>query len=879
MACQNKLMTAGNFRCAPPGARLRRLLAALLPLFLLLAAVKPARAFLSTDVDTVTRAYTNAFYIVSGTNGYFRTVQNNSGHTYFWQAANEIQSVEDAYQWTANPVYLRMITNLLNGFIKDNGANWANNGYNDDDLWAVMAFAMGGQLTGRTNYCAIAKANFDMVYARGWDTNLGGGLYWLYPNNASKNACVNGPGAIAAGLLFQYYGDANYFIKATNIYAWERAVLYNPATGRIYDNINTNGHVDQTPTTYNQGTFIGAADFLNQTNDALLAATYTMNSMGGAGFMPQYGIAQNNSIFNSIFIRWMARFMKNRGVQAPYQNWLQNQANAAWNGRRTNDSLSWCQWPQVTPRGTNFYSYDCISSFEAMLAVPPTQTNAATSVSLIAADAMGGSSFESGLNWAGGIAPSVAHDFVVNGLTLRTPTDGVGHFFVGNSLTLSNGAVLACKNTSGGIGVSVGTDLFLDNGQVADWAGNSTTFYGKATLRAGGGIFDPQLNTFTIPALIGGGGFLRVQATTLAQAGGKLIFSAPNTYTGGTIINAAHTVQLSGQGTLGDPGGSLTFSNTAGFGYGTVDLNGVSLGIGGLSGLSGKIINNSTNPTTFTIGTGNASGSVFQGTISGNIKLLKTGSGTLVLASANIYTNTTTISAGTVALTGAGNLSGSATIILSNSAVLDASGRVDQTLTVNGSQTFRGGGNVQGKLNALPGSTLIPGDAIGTLTVQGNINLAGTLLMEINRGKTPANDQLISQSGTISGGGTLTVSNSGPALQGGDVFQLFNQAAGGFLTVNLPVVPAGLAWMNNLATDGSLRVVSTNVASVASIISAENQMTLTWPLDHVGWHLQAQTNGLAAENWSDISGTTATNFITIPMDTANGGVFFRLVYP
>jgi autotransporter-associated beta strand protein len=878
MACQNKSMIAGNFRCASPGARLRRLLAALLPLFLLLATEKSARAFLSTDVDTITRAYTNAFYIVSGTNGYFRTAQNNSGHTYFWQAANEIQSVEDAYQWTANPVYLRMITNLLNGFIKDNGANWANNGYNDDDLWAVMAFAMGGQMSGRTNYCAIAKANFDMVYARGWDTNLGGGLYWQYPNNASKNACVNGPGAISAALLYQYYADTNYFIKATNIYAWERAVLYNPATGRIYDNINTNGHVDQTPTTYNQGTFIGAADFLNQTNDALLAANYTM-TMGGAGFMPQYGIAQNNSIFNSIFIRWMARFMKNLGVQSPYQNWLQNQANAAWNGRRTNDSLSWCQWPQATPRGTNFYSYDCISSFEAMLAVPPTQTNVATSVSLIAADAMGGSSFESGLNWAGATAPSVAHDFVVNGLTLRTPPDGLSHFFAGNSLTLSNGAVLACKNTTGGIGVSVGTDLFLDNGQVADWAGNSTTFYGKATLRAGGGIFDPQLNTFTIPALVGGSGFLLVQATTLAQAGGKLIFSAPNTYTGGTVINAAHTVQLSGQGTLGDTGGSLTFSNTVGYGYGTVDLNGVSLGIGSLSGLGGKIINNSTSPTTLTIGVGNASGSVFQGTISGNIKLLKTGSGTLVLASANIYTNTTTISSGTVALTGAGNLSGSATIILSNSAVLDASGRVDQTLTVNGSQTFRGGGNVLGKLNALAGSTLIPGDAIGTLTVQGDVSLAGTLLMEINRTAVPASDRIVSTSGIITGGGTLTVSNSGPALQGGDVFQSFNQTVGGFSTVNLPAVPTGFAWMNNLATDGSLRVVSTNVASIASVISAENQLTLTWPPDHVGWRLQAQTNGLAAGNWFDISGAAATNLVTIPTDPANGSVFFRLVYP
>lgn len=225
--------------------------------FLLLASARPASAYLAGDTATIVSGYTNAFYFTSGTNGYFRNTQTSGSSTYFWQMANEIESVIDAYEWTTNTAYLGMITNLLNGFIKDNGANWSNNGYNDDDLWAVMAFARGGAVTGKTNYCNIAKSNFDMVYARGWDTNLGGGIYWLYPNNASKNACVNGPGAIAASLLYQIYSDTNYWNKATNIYYWERAVLYNSGTGRIYDNINTNGNVDQTPTTYNQGTFNG----------------------------------------------------------------------------------------------------------------------------------------------------------------------------------------------------------------------------------------------------------------------------------------------------------------------------------------------------------------------------------------------------------------------------------------------------------------------------------------------------------------------------------------------------------------------------------------------------------------------------------------------
>ena len=66
-----------------------------------------------------------------------------------------------------------------------------------------------------------------------------------------------------------------------------------------------------------------------------------------------------------------------------------------------------------------------------------------------------------------------------------------------------------------------------------------------------------------------------------------------------------------------------------------------------------------------------------------------------------------------------------------------------------------------------------PGDAIGVLTVQNNITLNGTLLMELNRTNYPNCDHLLSTAGTISAGGTLSVTNLGPTLQAGDTFHLF----------------------------------------------------------------------------------------------------------
>ena len=343
-------------------------------------------AFTSANVNTVASAFNSVFYIQSGTNGWFKNTQTG-GVTYFWSQAEMIECVIDAYEWNSNATYPAQITNLLNGFIFNNGVNWTNyTPYNDDVMWAVLAFARGGVDTGMTNYCNLAKTNFDMCYTRAYDTNLGGGLYWESPQNASKNAAVNGPASIAAYLLYQIYGDTNYLNKATNIYAWERAKLFNASTGLIADNIGTNGVVNGGATTYNQGTFIGAADFLGQTNDARLAANFTMEDMTTGGILPQYGIANNNSGFNAIFFRWLTRFMRNHNLKSIYEPWLQTNAVAAWNVRRSYDSLSWCQWLSPAPAGTNFYAWDCISSYEILQAADPTQGIATQAVPLYPAD-------------------------------------------------------------------------------------------------------------------------------------------------------------------------------------------------------------------------------------------------------------------------------------------------------------------------------------------------------------------------------------------------------------------------------------------------------------------------------------------------------------
>jgi hypothetical protein len=333
-------------------------------------------AYSASDVNTIFGAFNSAFYVQNGTNGYFANNQSG-GETYFWGQAEEIECVIDSYEWNPSPATASMITNLLNGFINYNGINWtATDGYNDDVMWAVIAFARGGMDTGRTNYCNLAQSNFNACFARAWSTNLGGGLFWQYPENASKNACVNGPGSIAASLMYRIYANPTYWNDASNIYTWERSVLFNTNNGAIYDNIGTNGVISTWSSTYNQGTFLGAANFLGLTNDAALSANFTMMNLTTGGILLQYGIAGNNSGFNAIYLRWLVRFMNDNNLQSIYEPWLQLNANAAWNSRRA-DNLSWCQWPLPSPPPTNFYSWDCISSFEAMQAGQPPQSSPA----------------------------------------------------------------------------------------------------------------------------------------------------------------------------------------------------------------------------------------------------------------------------------------------------------------------------------------------------------------------------------------------------------------------------------------------------------------------------------------------------------------------
>jgi autotransporter-associated beta strand protein len=524
-----------------------------------------------------------------------------------------------------------------------------------------------------------------------------------------------------------------------------------------------------------------------------------------------------------------------------------------------------------------------------------TQANATPEpvVTLTSSDTFGNSSFASAGHWSNGQTPSSANNYLVrDAITLRTPQNGGNATFLGNSLMLSNSTsgALLLKATSGStitIGADPATGLFLDNGfiSIVD-NGRTESLAGFITLEDGGGIFSPYTGTLPITSQIRGPGFLKIIGNTnpASAQNGTVIISGVNTYTGGTILDTADTLRLSGSGTLGAITASFAFTDSSNLLSAEIlDLNGTSQGVGNLSGIStARILNNAPSTTsTFTIGNGDNGGGNYSGVITngaGTVALIKTGAGTITLTGSNTFTGAATINGGTLVLAGTGSINASKTISITQGATLDVVARNDQTLTIYGGNLLKGGGTINGKLNALAGATVSPGDSlIGTLTVQSNVFLSGSLLMGLNRAMTPSNDKLASVTGTIFGGGSLMISNAGPVLQAGDTFQLFNQPVSGFTAISLP---AGYVWANNLSVDGTVRVnsvIATNSIPLSAQISG-GSLLLQWPPDHTGWRLQAATN-LLNPSWVDITNAAGTNQIFILNLSSNVSQFFRLAYP
>ena len=247
--------------------------------------------------------------------------------------------------------------------------------------------------------------------------------------------------------------------------------------------------------------------------------------------------------------------------------------------------------------------------------------------------------------------------------------------------------------------------------------------FSAQAIEVGGDLTVTNSGGSTISGVISGD-------TALVKAGtSRLTTSANNTYTGGTTVNA---------GTLF--GGAASRANNV-FGTGSISVaNGATLWIdrsddGALTNaltLNGGTLRGTNGFGQYwdgdiTLGAHSTIKAdynfIIDGVISGSSKnLTKTGNGNLLLRGNNTYTGSTTISAGTLTLSGSGNLgAGSYAGAIANSGVFkfDTSANLISTGIISGSGNVlvTGTGTYEPKAtNTYTGGTVIDGGIIAAFT-------------------------------------------------------------------------------------------------------------------------------------------------------------------
>jgi fibronectin-binding autotransporter adhesin len=388
--------------------------------------------------------------------------------------------------------------------------------------------------------------------------------------------------------------------------------------------------------------------------------------------------------------------------------------------------------------------------------------------------------------------------------------------------------------------------LVIDNSS-ASWTGGTSIRTGTLQLGRGGsyGLLPGTLanpssvvvssgatlkfyrgsNKSFFDIISGGGG------VTVANSGTATVrLVSENTYTGPTTISSG-TLMI-GQGNAGDPGS-----------------------------IASSVVNNSG-----TLVFNRVEDLSYGGAISGTGAVTKQAAGKLTLSGTHTYTGPTTISAGTLILNGT----------IGTSTVTATAG------------TLGGNGLIKGPVTIQSGGRLSPGASFGVLTISNSLSLSGTTLMEVSA--LSGTNDLVRGLTAVTYGGSLIVSNLAGSISATNVFRLFsaNSYSGAFAALSPATPGAGLAWnTNTLATDGTLRVVSTaspilSIQRTASCGPSLQCIAVSWPADHTGWRLQVQTNSSSAgigTNWFDVPNSGRSDSATFTIDPSVRSVFYRLVYP
>lgn len=299
---------------------------------------------------------------------------------YFWDNAEMMEIILDALDVTHDLKYKTMFEAMYKNFILKNGEDWQGNKYNDDIAWMVLVSVRGYLLTGNRSYLDRAKDQFDKMYKRAFNYSYGGGMLWYY-TKTTKNACINGPSMVACCYLGQATGDSTYYDKAISLYTWSKLYLFDAAIGKVNDNVDLDTKTDllkisDWSSTYNQGTYLGAATLLykytkeaSYLSEAQKIAVYIRDVMYKGEVMNNEDNGNDLPGFKGIFVRY-ARMYTMELNKTDLVDWLKLNARLAYSNRNS-QGLIQTRWATKTGETKPESAFGCSTAVSLMINTIP----------------------------------------------------------------------------------------------------------------------------------------------------------------------------------------------------------------------------------------------------------------------------------------------------------------------------------------------------------------------------------------------------------------------------------------------------------------------------------------------------------------------------
>jgi hypothetical protein len=235
------------------------------------------------------------------------------------------------------------------------GSRFGGDRYYDDNAWVGLGLVELERLRPGRGHRERAEELFRFA-VHGWDTTPGvpspGGVFWVEQGrgtgaaNHDRNTVSNAPNA-QLGLHLDELGaavrDSSAHARAQDMYAWVNVTLDaggdtdDAGTGLFYDKVRSDGTVDETLWTYNQGSMIGANVLL-----ARRAATVPYLARAeaiAARALSHYARAYDRqpAAFNAILFRNLLQLhaaSDDTGLRDRIRTTIHAYADAAWTANR-----------------------------------------------------------------------------------------------------------------------------------------------------------------------------------------------------------------------------------------------------------------------------------------------------------------------------------------------------------------------------------------------------------------------------------------------------------------------------------------------------------------------------------------------------------------